>query len=178
MWTCAFQRGGAEELASFAILQSRLAGQGSHYMKNQTALVSVGLIICAMAIGPSAHAGPSNRHARTQSNYPINLDGFGAPLPAVANSTPDLAIFATRWNSFRRCNCHADAHGAAMGCARTIGVPARWPRPRFADRHIDACWPGKSRGRRGSCAHGVAAKGRGEFFEHSLTIARGCACSL
>src|SRR5260370_32691060 len=70
-------------------------------LKTQTALVAVGLMVCVQAIAPSVYAGPSNRRAKTQSNYPINLDGFGAPLPAVANSTPDLAIFATGQLNFK-----------------------------------------------------------------------------
>src|SRR3984957_17548456 len=68
-------------------------------MKTRTALGAVGLIVCALATmtPPNAYAGPANRRAQTQSppNYPINLDGFGAPLPAVANSLTALATFAT-----------------------------------------------------------------------------------
>src|SRR5260370_9522273 len=56
---------------------------------------------CAAATAPSVYAGPSNRHAKTESNYRINLDGFGAPLPAVASSTPDLSIFATGQLNFK-----------------------------------------------------------------------------
>jgi mono/diheme cytochrome c family protein len=70
-------------------------------LKTQTAMIAVGLMVCVQAIAPSVHAGPSNRRAKNQSNYPINLDGFGAPLPAVANSTPDLAIFATGQLNFK-----------------------------------------------------------------------------
>src|ERR1700692_2652944 len=74
-------------------------------MKTQTALGAVGLILCALAIAtpPNAYAGPSNRRAQTQSlpSYPINLDGFGAPLPAVANSLADLATFANGQLNFK-----------------------------------------------------------------------------
>ena len=52
---------------------------------------------------PNAYAGPANRRAQTQSlpSYPINLDGFGAPLPAVANSLADLATFANGQLNFK-----------------------------------------------------------------------------
>jgi len=70
-------------------------------LKTQTALLGLSLIACAMATAPSVYAGPSNRRAKTQSNYPINLNGFGAPLPAVANSMPDLATFATGQLNFK-----------------------------------------------------------------------------
>ena len=101
MWMCAFHRGMRRGTASLAIRGNRLAGQGSHDVKTQTALVGLGLIVCAFATAPSVDAGPSNRRARTQANYPINLNGFGAPLPAVANSTPDLATFATGQLNFK-----------------------------------------------------------------------------
>jgi CxxC motif-containing protein (DUF1111 family) len=51
---------------------------------------------------PDAYAGPANRNANSQLNYPINLDGFGAPLPAVAKSVSDLAIFATGQLNFKQ----------------------------------------------------------------------------
>ncbi|MFZ0677170.1 di-heme oxidoredictase family protein [Candidatus Binatus sp.] len=74
-------------------------------MKTQTALGSVGLILCALALATphNAYAGPANRRASTQSqpSYPINLDGFGAPLPAVANSLADLSTFATGQINFK-----------------------------------------------------------------------------
>ena len=74
-------------------------------MKTRTAFEVVGLILCAIAIAPlpNASAGPANRRASTQPppNYPINLDGFGAPLPAVASSNHDLTIFATGQLNFK-----------------------------------------------------------------------------
>ena len=86
-------------------LKSLGAWQRSHVVKTQTALGSFGLILCALAMmtPPSAYAGPANRRAQTQSppNYPINLDGFGAPLPAVANSLSDLSTFATGQLNFK-----------------------------------------------------------------------------
>ena len=41
------------------------------------------------------------RRRRPLPNYPINLDGFGAPLPAVANSLADLSTFATGQLNFK-----------------------------------------------------------------------------
>ena len=74
-------------------------------MKTQTALTAVAFVLCALATvaAPNAYAGPSNRLASTQPapNYPINLDGFGAPLPAVANTVSDLTIFATGQLNFK-----------------------------------------------------------------------------
>jgi hypothetical protein len=72
-------------------------------MKTRTAPGLVGLILCALAtaIAPNAYAGPANRNSSTQPNYPINLDGFGAPLPAVANNISDLGIFATGQINFK-----------------------------------------------------------------------------
>lgn len=80
-------------------------GKGVRIVKTQTALGAVGLILCALALAtpPNAYAGPANRRAQTQSlpSYPINLDGFGAPLPAVANSLADLATFANGQLNFK-----------------------------------------------------------------------------
>lgn len=58
-------------------------------------LGAVVLIVCALETVTDAYAGADNRNARSKLNYPINLDGFGAPLPAVAMSGSDLATFAT-----------------------------------------------------------------------------------
>lgn len=71
------------------------------WAKRIAALSTVALVVCLLTIGSNVYAGPANRRANTQPNYPINLDGFGAPLPAVANSTPDLAIFATGQLNFK-----------------------------------------------------------------------------
>ena len=74
-------------------------------MKTQTALKTIGAIFCLLAtMTPlNAYAGPANRSASTQPapNYPINLDGFGAPIPAVANSISDLSTFATGQLNFK-----------------------------------------------------------------------------
>ena len=74
-------------------------------MKTQTAFRAAGAMLCALAtvIVPNAFAGPANRRAATQPqpNYPINLDGFGAPLPAVVNNLSDLGIFATGQINFK-----------------------------------------------------------------------------
>ena len=65
------------------------------------AVVTVALVLGLVTVGSKAYAGPANRRADKQSNYPINLDGFGAPFKAVADSTPDLAIFATGQLNFK-----------------------------------------------------------------------------
>jgi len=66
-----------------------------------TVLTTVAVVVYGLTIGSNAYAGPANRRASTQPNYPINLNGFGAPLPAVAKSIPDLAIFATGQLNFK-----------------------------------------------------------------------------
>ena len=74
-------------------------------MKTRTALRVTGATFFAlvMLIAANSLAGPANRRASTQPppTYPINLDGFGAPLPAVARSIPDLTIFATGQINFK-----------------------------------------------------------------------------
>jgi hypothetical protein len=67
-------------------------------MKIQIVLGAIVLILCALAsvTTPDAYADPANRNAKSKLDYPINLDGFGAPLPAVAKSVPDLATFSLR----------------------------------------------------------------------------------
>jgi cytochrome c553 len=54
-------------------------------------------------IAPNAYASPANRRSTAQSppSYPINLDGFGAPLPAIAKSLPDLSTFANGQLNFK-----------------------------------------------------------------------------
>jgi hypothetical protein len=75
-------------------------------MKAQTVLRSIALTLCALALSRTgAYAGPSNRTAsgrdRGSLSFPINLDGFGAPLPAVASSLSDLSTFATGQLNFK-----------------------------------------------------------------------------
>ncbi|HUO03958.1 MAG TPA: di-heme oxidoredictase family protein [Candidatus Binataceae bacterium] len=62
------------------------------------------MIVCTLAAlaVPDAYAGPANRNAATQSNSPINLDGFGTPLPAIAKSGPDFAAFAGGQLNFKQ----------------------------------------------------------------------------
>jgi hypothetical protein len=73
-------------------------------VKLQIALGAMVLIAFAHATAktPSAYAGPANRNAKSRLNYPINFDGFGAPLPSVAKSVPDLAAFATGQLNFKQ----------------------------------------------------------------------------
>jgi Di-haem oxidoreductase, putative peroxidase len=50
----------------------------------------------------TANAGPANRTTNhNQPNVPVNLSGFGAPLPAVAKVSSDLNIFATGQINFK-----------------------------------------------------------------------------
>src|SRR5258705_7208160 len=81
--------------------EHRTVGQRSQFVKTQTALGTIGLILCVFTT--VAHAGPANRRASSQPppNYPINLNGFGAPLPAVSSSTSDLSTFATGQLNFK-----------------------------------------------------------------------------
>jgi len=51
---------------------------------------------------PDAYAGSANRNAKSRINYPISLDGFGAPLPAVAKSGSDFATFAAGQINFKQ----------------------------------------------------------------------------
>jgi hypothetical protein len=63
------------------------------------------LLICIVSISAqAANAGPSNRNARqgqSQPNVPVNLNGFGAPLPGVSQDPSDLNIFATGQINFK-----------------------------------------------------------------------------
>jgi hypothetical protein len=62
-------------------------------------------LICIVSISAqTADAGPSNIHAKqgpSQSNVPVNLNGFGAPLPGVAQHSSDLNVFATGQINFK-----------------------------------------------------------------------------
>jgi hypothetical protein len=73
-------------------------------VKTKTALGVVALLVCALATATArdTYAGPANRNAKLRADYPINLDGFGAPLPAVAKSAPDLTTFATGQLNFKQ----------------------------------------------------------------------------
>ena len=81
--------------------QARTAATTSSLASTTARVLSVLTIFSLLVIVSSAHAGPANRHRGSQPNYPINLDGFGAPLPAVAYSNSDLAIFATGQLNFK-----------------------------------------------------------------------------
>ena len=63
------------------------------------------LLICILAISAQvAHAGPANRRAVATGNppnVPINLNGFGAPLPGVTSNASDLADFASGQMNFK-----------------------------------------------------------------------------
>jgi len=64
------------------------------------------LLICILSISAqTADAGPANRNTRAagggQPNVPVNLDGFGAPLPGIAQDASDLGIFATGQINFK-----------------------------------------------------------------------------
>lgn len=60
------------------------------------------LIVLVCLTTGTANAGPANRRSRQSGQpQPINLSGFGSPLPGVANSLPDLQIFATGQLNFK-----------------------------------------------------------------------------
>ena len=63
------------------------------------------LLICIVSISAqTANAGPSNRNAQqgpSQSNVPVNLNGFEAPLPGVAQHSSDLNVSATGQINFK-----------------------------------------------------------------------------
>jgi len=73
-------------------------------LNSRIALGAVALVICVRTIlsAPNACAGPASPGAKSKLNHPINLDGFGAPLPAVMRSIPDLATFAAGQLNFRQ----------------------------------------------------------------------------
>jgi hypothetical protein len=83
---------------------NRIDGRGVEMVKTQTVVRTMALMLCAVALARTiAYAGPANRTAAnmTTPTSPINLDGFGAPLPAVAGSLPDLSTFATGQLNFK-----------------------------------------------------------------------------
>jgi Di-haem oxidoreductase, putative peroxidase len=60
------------------------------------------LLIFILSISArTANAGPANRHANSQPSVPVNLNGFGAPLPGVKQNSSDLNIFATGQMNFK-----------------------------------------------------------------------------
>ena len=60
------------------------------------------LIVAVVGLASGAHAGPANRtNTATSQPVPINLDGFGSPLPAVAGNGSDLQTFATGQLNFK-----------------------------------------------------------------------------
>ena len=72
-------------------------------MKTQTALGSIALIVCTLAtmLPSAAFAGPANNKQGPPPSFPVNLDGFGAPLPAITKNTSDLGIFANAQLNFK-----------------------------------------------------------------------------
>jgi len=60
-------------------------------------------LVCMLAAS-NAWGGPANRRLRSgelRVPQPVNLSGFGSPLPAVAYNASDLQIFATGQISFK-----------------------------------------------------------------------------
>jgi CxxC motif-containing protein (DUF1111 family) len=58
------------------------------------------IILFSVLSASNANAGPANRHGGGTS-YPTTLQGFGAPLPAVATNMSDLSIFAAGQINFK-----------------------------------------------------------------------------
>ncbi len=70
-------------------------------MNRRLILLLIGMLGISTQI---AYAGPANRTARStasQASVPINLDGFGAPLPGLAQDGSDLGVFATGQMNFK-----------------------------------------------------------------------------
>src|SRR5271154_5840271 len=74
------------------------------YVKSRIARRAIALIVCALITryAPDVSAAAKNRKAKSQLNYPTNLDGFGSPLPAVATRVSDLATFAAGQINFKQ----------------------------------------------------------------------------
>src|SRR5271170_7514524 len=108
MWMCALGRFAARAQRNSRACDltkvNRIDGRGVETMKTQTFLRAIAPMLCALALAQTnAYAGPANRTASTMTTptSPINLEGFGAPLPAVASSLPDLSTFATGQLNFK-----------------------------------------------------------------------------
>jgi hypothetical protein len=71
-------------------------------MNRRLILLLIGMLGISTQI---AYAGPANRTASSttasQASVPINLDGFGAPLPGLAQNGSDLSVFATGQMNFK-----------------------------------------------------------------------------
>ncbi len=71
-------------------------------MRIRSILLLIGILSISVQI---ANAGPANKTASLeaggQANVPINLDGFGAPLPGLALNGSDLNTFATGQMNFK-----------------------------------------------------------------------------
>src|SRR5690348_5408169 len=71
-------------------------------MNMRTVLLSIAILIISVQI---ADAGPASRRANSatgaQVSVPINLNGFGAPLPGIAQNQADLSVFATGQIDFK-----------------------------------------------------------------------------
>jgi hypothetical protein len=72
-----------------------------NHMNRRLILLLIGMLGISTQI---AYAGPANRTASStasQASVPINLDGFGAPLPGLAQDGSDLSVFATGQMNFK-----------------------------------------------------------------------------
>jgi hypothetical protein len=108
MWMCALGRFAARPQRNSRACDltklNRIGGRGVEMMKTQTVLRVLALTLCSLGLAQTiAYAGPSNRTAssRTGPISPINLNGFGAPLPAVGGNISDLSTFATGQLNFK-----------------------------------------------------------------------------
>lgn len=76
--------------------------QRENHMNRRLILLLTGMLGISTQI---ANAGPANRRAssatESQASVPVNLDGFGAPLPGVAQNGSDLNVFATGQVNFK-----------------------------------------------------------------------------
>jgi Di-haem oxidoreductase, putative peroxidase len=61
-------------------------------------------LVCMLVAASNAWGGPANRQVQSgavQTPAPVELYGFGSPLPAVVNNASDLQIFATGQINFK-----------------------------------------------------------------------------
>jgi len=93
-------------------------------------LLVVSLAVWLGVVAETANAGPANRNGgsggHTQQNVPINLNGFGAPLPGVAQNSSDLNIFATGQINFKEIETLPEVGPVMNGvsCAGCHSLPA------------------------------------------------------
>ena len=67
-------------------------------MSRRAILLLIGFLSISAQV---ANAGPANRTSGSGTNVPINLNGFGAPLPGVTQNGSDLEHVQTGQMNFK-----------------------------------------------------------------------------